>query len=146
MKRYELWVLADRFQRWAPGTNASDEYVPHSDALAAIEAARREGHEQGRKDERAETIHPPWYASILNERDRQDAKWGANRDLNPFVWAAILSEECGEVARCCLQSTTDEPLSLLDLPKELIQVAAVATQFLESIDRRLAAAPTGDET
>ncbi|KDF12696.1 hypothetical protein AF41_00317 [Citrobacter sp. MGH 55] len=34
--------------------------------------------------------------SVLAEMDRQDEKWGANRDLDPFLWAAILGEEVGE--------------------------------------------------
>lgn len=34
--------------------------------------------------------------SVIAEMNRQDEKWGADRDLHPFVWQTILSEEVGE--------------------------------------------------
>jgi len=76
------------------------------------------------------------WAEIINERDRQAAKWDRDHDwgygdcssdqVSPAVKAAVLAEECGEVARSALDGT-------LDLKDELIQVAAVAVAWLESL-------------
>ena len=72
----------------------------------------------------------------LTERGRQAAKWDRDHDwghgdcssdlVNPSVKAAVLAEECGEVARAALDGT-------LDLKDELIQVAAVAVAWLEAL-------------
>lgn len=73
------------------------------------------------------------YRDIDAERDRQEAKFG--RQLHSWpVWAAILSEECGEVAEGCLQAHWREPDGLEHLREELVQVAAVAVQMLEKLD------------
>jgi len=76
------------------------------------------------------------WAAILAERDRQAAKWGGGHDwgtgdcsstlVSPAVKAAVLAEECGEVARAALDGT-------LELQAELVQVAAVAVAWLESL-------------
>ena len=79
-------------------------------------------------------------AEIAVERDRQRAKWSAphqwgtgdcsSPDVPIMVKVAVLSEECGEVARAALDSgdwNTDQ------LRTELIQVAAVAVAWLESL-------------
>ena len=75
------------------------------------------------------------WAAILAERGRQAAKWGGEHDwgtgdcssdlVSPAVKAAVLAEECGEVARAALDGTTG-------LWDELVQVAAVAVAWLES--------------
>ncbi|BET95527.1 hypothetical protein [Xenorhabdus taiwanensis] len=39
---------------------------------------------------------------VISEMNRQDGKWGANRNLSPFVWQTILSEEIGEFAQAIL--------------------------------------------
>jgi NTP pyrophosphatase (non-canonical NTP hydrolase) len=55
--------------------------------------------------------------SVLNERIKQDSKWGEqNHDM--FTWMSILMEEVGELART-----------------EAVQVAAVALAIVECIDR-----------
>ncbi|MEF5507155.1 hypothetical protein U9858_12835 [Escherichia coli] len=33
--------------------------------------------------------------SVIAEMNRQDEKWGADRNQHPFVWQTILSEEVG---------------------------------------------------
>ena len=73
-------------------------------------------------------------ADMLSEMDRQDAKWGANRRHTPFVWNAILQEEAGEFAQACLHFHFGGPHAV-DLRKELIQIAAVALQAAEDLDR-----------
>lgn len=77
------------------------------------------------------------YDAIDAERDRQAAKWGGRHPwgvgdcsslgVADTVKAAVLAEECGEVARAVLDS---DPESLRN---ELIQVAAVAVAWLESM-------------
>jgi NTP pyrophosphatase (non-canonical NTP hydrolase) len=66
---------------------------------------------------------------IREERKRQDAKWGADRELDDFVWLAILTEEVGETSEAILKD-------MLSKRKELVQVAAVAVAWLECLDRR----------
>jgi NTP pyrophosphatase (non-canonical NTP hydrolase) len=77
-----------------------------------------------------------WQA-ILAERKRQYAKWDAPHEwgqgdcsslaLAPEVKAVVLSEECGEVSRAVLERDLDA------LRTELVQVAAVAVAWLESL-------------
>lgn len=68
---------------------------------------------------------------ILHERRRQDKKWGADRNLDDYHWAAILGEEFGEVCEASLDSLE------VGLRNELIQVAAVAVAWIECLDRNL---------
>lgn len=63
---------------------------------------------------------------IIDERKRQDEKWGKS-DHSDFVWNAIMNEEVGEVAHEVLNPAR---FSLRD---EVVQVAAVAVAWLESI-------------
>jgi hypothetical protein len=81
---------------------------------------------------------------VMDERLRQDAKWGEQNHDDP-VWAAILGEEVGEACKATLErafgwdggiDTTSTPSELLRA--ELVQVAAVAVAWIERIDRRLA--------
>lgn len=77
-----------------------------------------------------------WQA-ILDERGQQWQKWRephdwgrgdcSSDDVVPIVKAAVLTEECGEVARAVLD--LNEPA----LRAELVQVAAVAVAWLESL-------------
>jgi hypothetical protein len=79
-------------------------------------------------------------AWINAERDRQAAKWGhahawgcgdCSSDAVPDpVKAAVLAEECGEVARAVLDRNGPGGLRT-----ELIQVAAVAVAWLEGLNR-----------
>lgn len=78
------------------------------------------------------------WAAIELERLRQAAKWDrehdwgygdcSSHDVPPIVKAAVLMEECGEVAQALLDGTGDR------LRAELIQVAAVAVAWLESLN------------
>lgn len=80
------------------------------------------------------------WADILAERARQAEKWNhshywghgdcSSSDVALEVKAAVLMEECGEVARAVLDVS---PMS--DLRAELVQVAAVAVAMIEWIDR-----------
>ena len=67
---------------------------------------------------------------VLEERLRQDKKWGADRNQDNYVWQVILTEEVGEAAESVLKDDTD------NLQKELVQCAAVIFAWLENIDRR----------
>ncbi len=72
------------------------------------------------------------YDEVRAERKRQDAQWG-ERVEGSFVYATVLAEECGEVARATHDICfADGKVS--DLRAELIQVAAVAVQIVERID------------
>jgi hypothetical protein len=76
------------------------------------------------------------FAAIADERGRQAAKWGGEHEwghgdcsspgVSAVVKAAVLAEECGEVARAALDGTAD-------LRDELVQVAAVAVAWLEGL-------------
>lgn len=71
------------------------------------------------------------------ERDRQTTKWAgehdwgagdcSSRNVEPITKAAVLAEECGEVARAVLDGND------VSLRAELAQVAAVALAWLESM-------------
>lgn len=77
------------------------------------------------------------YALIGAERDRQAAKWAgahafgsgdcSSLSVDPFVKVAVLVEETGEVARACFDGAPG------DLQTELVQLAAVAVAWLESM-------------
>lgn len=74
---------------------------------------------------------------ILAERKRQGEKWNkrhawgfgdcSHETVPTIVKSAVLAEECGEVAQAVLEKDPEQ------LKKELIQVAAVAVAWLESI-------------
>ena len=77
------------------------------------------------------------YALINAERARQSVKWGSahawgagdcsSPAVEPIVKAAVLGEECGEVARAVLDYDPEQTL------RELVQVAAVAVAWLEAL-------------
>jgi NTP pyrophosphatase (non-canonical NTP hydrolase) len=73
------------------------------------------------------------YRDIDAERDRQESLYGDQLHSWP-IWAAILSEETGEVSEACLQVHWHEENALAHLREELVQVAAVAVQMLEKLD------------
>jgi len=68
--------------------------------------------------------------NVLNERDRQDGKWGSQRHLSDREWLTILTEEVGEAAKDILDQKHD------GLKTEVTQVAAVALAWLEALTAR----------
>lgn len=73
--------------------------------------------------------------SVLDEMDRQDQLWGADRQHDPFVWASILGEEFGEFNQAILHDLFGGEKAGT-ARNELVQVAAVALQIVEYYDRR----------
>lgn len=69
---------------------------------------------------------------ILEERTRQDAKWGEQNHC-PERWLVILGEEYGEACSGVLHGIFGPDWDLYRA--ELIHVAAVALAALESFDR-----------
>lgn len=65
---------------------------------------------------------------IIQERERQDRKWGTKFSNSAERWLAILAEEFGEVAMAVVER--DYP----QMKKELIETAAVCVKFLEFFD------------
>lgn len=78
------------------------------------------------------------FDAIDAERERQSEMWDRDHgwgfgdcssdDVEPIVKVAVLAEECGEVARAVIDM---DPKA--SLRRELVQVAAVATAWLESL-------------
>jgi NTP pyrophosphatase (non-canonical NTP hydrolase) len=76
---------------------------------------------------------------VANERKRQFIKWGY-QDISPAQFALILGEEVGEVNKEIIETHFEgwSPDQLAELRNELIQVAAVAVQFLQVLDDKVA--------
>jgi NTP pyrophosphatase (non-canonical NTP hydrolase) len=72
-------------------------------------------------------------ADVLEERQRQNEKWGLQRhDLGG--WLMILMEEVGEVAEAMMKKRGwGKETDAENLYKELIQVAAVACAIAEQV-------------
>ncbi len=82
---------------------------------------------------------------VLEERIRQDKKWGEQNHC-PFKYLAILGEEVGESNKAAIESydfksnefkrfPTNSESKLDEYRMELIQVAAVAVAAVECLDR-----------
>lgn len=81
---------------------------------------------------------PDIVALIDDERERQATKfygkhvWGygdcSSIGVEDIIKVAVLSEECGEVARAVLDELDDS-----ELIAELVQVAAIACAWLEAL-------------
>lgn len=91
------------------------------------------------KDEYAEPRSTGIAGEILDERRRQDKKWG-EQNHGLCGWIAILTEEVGEAAReACDYELNNDPIGENTLDRyreELIQVAAVAIAAIECLDRK----------
>lgn len=73
-------------------------------------------------------------ADVLEERARQDAKWGEqNHDI--LFWLAVLMEEVGEAAAEAQRIPAWEDHRRRLFREEMVQVAAVAVAILECLDR-----------
>ena len=71
------------------------------------------------------------YEQIMEERARQDYKWGGEPGVDRFdqsTYAAVLGEEFGEACKEWLER------DIRRLREELVQVAAVAVAWIEEID------------
>ena len=69
--------------------------------------------------------------AVLQERQRQDLKFGPNNNHSPERWIVILAEEFGETSNALLEQHMD------DYFEEMIQVAAVAFAACECYLRNL---------
>lgn len=67
---------------------------------------------------------------IMEERSRQDRKWGL-QNHHDLYWLAILMEEVGEAAKSIIEKKQQ------DAEKELVQCAAVLVAWLECRRRRI---------
>ena len=77
--------------------------------------------------------------SVIEERGRQNEKWGEQRH-NWVEWIAILGEEFGESSQAAVEahwSGGETPRKERHLREEMVQVAAVAVQIIEHLDERL---------
>jgi len=71
---------------------------------------------------------------VITERRHQDEKWG-EQNHDDGTWSLILAEEVGEASKAALGIRfTGDTTGRLEV--ELIQAAAVAVAWLESIRRR----------
>ena len=71
---------------------------------------------------------------MIDERKRQDAKWGEQSHSLPW-WMLILGEEFGEAQKAILEGDH------AGYRAELVQVAAVAIAAIESFDRGFKSGP-----
>lgn len=78
---------------------------------------------------------------VDKERDRQEEKWGVQRN-DPLHWVGILFEEGGEAAQRALQLESTQVAEAdgvfaddakQELVRELIHVAAVAVAAIEDL-------------
>lgn len=78
--------------------------------------------------------------AVVAERQRQDAKWG-EQNHEPALWLGILTEEVGELAQAINETVFDNGDDARtkggydNMRAEAVQVAAVAVQFIEYLDR-----------
>lgn len=77
---------------------------------------------------------------VFEEMKRQDDKFGPARVQSHFKWNAILTEEVGEAAQEALaldspttRYYTEDIATLQRLETEIVQVAAVATQWAAAV-------------
>lgn len=79
--------------------------------------------------------------AINDEVRRQDDKWGENRNLPNGLWLGVLTEEVGEVSRALLEQEgvfAFDNATAQEVEDELIQVAAVALQWVKCLRRHRA--------
>jgi len=74
-------------------------------------------------------------AQVTNEVLAQDEKWGV-QDYNNAVWALILDEKFGKAWQAALQHSPGTDKN--DVRAEIVQIAAVAVNWIACIDRRKA--------
>ncbi|MGN2479339.1 hypothetical protein ACTFJJ_07570 [Enterobacter roggenkampii] len=125
-----------------------DSAIAHADQLASqLSGPCSEQHAQlaewlrelqGRRniEEFAGSRHESTLAlvSVLDEMEKQDRQWGADRNQHPFIWGAILGEEVGELNQAFLHDEFGGSHAGT-ARAEAVQVAAVALQLIEYYDR-----------
>jgi len=89
--------------------------------------------EEDRGDEDRVAVHSKALGSVLNERVKQNEKWG-EQNHDPFTYLAVLGEEYGELCQAALQTKYGGPAAA-GLREEAVQTAAVALAIVECIDR-----------
>lgn len=86
-------------------------------------------------------LKTPALQSVIEERQRQNEKWGLQNHV-PVVWVSILGEEFGELCEAVNETVFDNgPEARMkggyaNIRTEAVQVAAVAVQLVEMIDRQ----------
>lgn len=75
----------------------------------------------------------PALDAVLEERRRQDEKWG-EQNHDPFAYLTVLGEEYGELCQCALHDRFGGPAAE-HIRTEAVQVAAVALAIVECLDR-----------
>jgi hypothetical protein len=88
--------------------------------------------------EETQVINPHTLKALLDERIRQNKKWG-EQNHEPMVWLAVLGEEVGEACQEALRATFgeryDERRRVENFRTELIHCAAVCIAAIESLER-----------
>jgi hypothetical protein len=78
-------------------------------------------------------------SDVLDERGRQDEKWGPDQEHDFLTWLGILGEEVGEATREALKHKFDEKDKARHRGRfyaEMVQVTAVALNILEQYRRK----------
>lgn len=79
---------------------------------------------------------------VLEERTRQNKKWGYPQRKTPFEWVSVLAEEVGEFAQATNDTYLDNEhlttehyhINKRHIIEEAIQVCAVALSIIEHMD------------
>lgn len=89
--------------------------------------------------DRVKLASSPALYAVIEERLRQDKKWGI-QNHDPFLYLTILGEEYGETCKAALEARfgkdpETEAERYLHLREEAVQTAAVALAIVECLDR-----------
>ncbi|MFA5526942.1 MAG: hypothetical protein WC992_08965 [Acholeplasmataceae bacterium] len=84
---------------------------------------------------------------VIQERIRQDSKWGFPQRNTPMEWVSILTEEVGEFATAMNDALLGKHAdsNLTKALEEVIQVAAVAISIVEHLDGGLGSATMSED-
>ena len=80
-------------------------------------------------------------ALVKAERKRQDSLWGDQSETHLYEWLGILGEEYGELCEAvnetCFQNATHpEKGGFESVLREAVQVAAVAVEIIEAMNKK----------
>jgi hypothetical protein len=146
VQRNEVYQWVEKcLQQKGAGDIGWNQYVRLAELTKIVGLAAQavlQGHSEGRRSHLVGTVATviAWledgdsqeervkiFTLIDFERDHQDKKWGADRNLPDSMWLNILVEELGEVAGAIMDCSQEARR------KELVQVAAVAVAWLEMV-------------